>query len=307
MSNTTIPVILSGTERAQQIKNELQQKVIQYFGEKYNKYIAILYFWDNSSSATYVKFKKRYGEAIGIWCKVFGQEKENWNFEKISEIIAHLNTDDDCVGIMIQLPLPKELQNHKEELLASITPEKDIDGLWGIMSGLSAIDLVDFLPATPKAVIEILKTHNLDNLEGKNITIIGQSNLIGKPLAIECMKRWATVNCFNSMSDQDHLKATCKQSDIIISCTGVIHLVNEEFISNDTPNTQIFIDVGYGHDKNGKAVWDIDLESIKDKVYAYTPLPWGIGPLTIASLFDNVFVLQDLKKMLKKINILTTK
>ncbi len=294
-------MLLYWTERANEIKKDLQAQVVARFGQQHNKYIAILYFWDNSSSATYVKFKKRYGEDIGIGCKIIGQEKQDWSFEEVRELITQLNTDEDCIWIMIQLPLPKALQAHKETLLASINPLKDIDGLGGIMSGLSAIDLIDFLPATPKAVMEVLATYDLDDLEWKKIVIIGQSNLIGKPLAIECMKRWGTVSCFNSLSDQEYLKNICKQSDIIISCTGVIHLVNAEFVRED--QSQIVIDVGYGHDKAGKAVGDVDLDSIKDKVFAYTPLPWGIWPLTIASLFSNIFVLQDLKKKLKYLNI----
>ncbi len=335
-------MLLYWTERANEIKKNLQAQVVTRFGEQHNKYIAILYFWDNSSSATYVKFKKRYGEDIGIGCKIFrdedvlsvqnrlhrhsepacrqtGESEESsscmdssakpqndaiWEWQhplvkNIFSLITQLNTDEDCIWIMIQLPLPKALQAHKEALLASINPLKDIDGLGGIMSGLSAIDLIDFLPATPKAVIEVLATYDLNDLKWKKIVIIGQSNLIGKPLAIECMKRWGTVSCFNSLSDQEYLKNICKQSDIIISCTGVIHLVNAEFVRED--QSQIVIDVGYGHDKSGKAVGDVDIESIKDKVFAYTPLPWGIWPLTIASLFSNIFVLQDLKEQLKDI------
>lgn len=309
-------MLLSWKELSIHLKQELFEKAAKLFAGK-KAYVAIIFLWDDYSSAAYVKHKKAYGEAIGLPVIVFGQNHQaeydrnqagkfddvgiyiNQKYDsvwKIMELIRYLNHDDECVGIIIQLPLPEQFEPYKEQLLAAITPQKDLDWLWGVILWLSEIGLVDFVPATPKAVLYLLEQYKLDNFKGKTIAILWQSNIVGKPLAIECIKRGATVYTCNSSTPPEQIKMIAKMADYIISSTWKVHLIDDSFVRED--KTQIVVDVGYGH-INGKPVGDVNIETIQDKVASYTPVPGGVGPLTVACIFANVFVLQWYEDVLK--------
>jgi len=302
--------LLEWTKLAQKMQKELTEKTTKLFPNK-EKYVGIIYLWEDKSSKVYVWLKQKYGENIWIPVHIFGQYKkwdqlpENLNNDydvqlymkqeydniwKIIDLINYLNSDKDCIWIVVQLPLPKEFKEYKAKILSTIAPDKDIDGLGGILTGLSSIDLIDFVPATPKAVINILQEYDLYNIRWKIITIVWQSNLVGKPLMLELVKQGWTVYSCNSSTPQEELKKLCKSSDYIISCTWVVHLLNDDFVRDD--QSQIIIDVWYGH-KDGKPVWDIDFDSVKDKVKYITPVPGGVGPLTVACLFENIFTIQE--------------
>jgi methylenetetrahydrofolate dehydrogenase (NADP+) / methenyltetrahydrofolate cyclohydrolase len=309
-------MLLSWKELSIHLKQELSEKAAKLFAGK-KAYVAIIFLWDDYSSAAYVKHKKAYGEAIGLPVIVFGQNHQaeydrnqagkfddvgiyiNQKYDsvwKVMELIRYLNHDDECVGIIIQLPLPEQFEPYKEQLLAAITPQKDLDWLWGVILWLSEIGLVDFIPATPKAVLYLLEQYKLDNFKGKTIAILWQSNIVGKPLAIECIKRGATVYTCNSSTPPEQIKMIAKMADYIISSTWKVHLIDDSFVRED--KTQIIVDVGYGH-INGKPVGDVNIETIQDKVASYTPVPGGVGPLTVACIFANVFVLQWYEDVLK--------
>jgi methylenetetrahydrofolate dehydrogenase (NADP+) / methenyltetrahydrofolate cyclohydrolase len=303
-------MLLEWKKLSEKIQQELIEKTKKLLPNK-DKYIWIVYLGDDESSRVYVWLKQKYWEKIWIPVHIFGQYKK-WdnlpdntnndydvqlymkqeydNIWKIIDLISYLNQDKDCVWIIVQLPLPKELKKYKAQILSTIAPNKDIDWMWWILNWLSSIDLIDFVPATPKAVIKILKEYDLYNLRWKIITVIWQSNLVGKPLVLEFIKQWWTVFSSNSSTPTEYTKEICKKSDIIVSCTWVVHLLNDDFIRND--KSQIIIDVWYGH-KDGKPVWDIDFESVKDKVEYITPVPGGIWPLTVACLFENIFDIQE--------------
>jgi len=305
--------LLKGKELSQKMQQELTQKTSKLFWNKNgeDKYVWIIYLWNDKSSKVYVWLKQKYGEKIGLAVHIFGQYKKGDNLPdntnndydvqlymkqeydsiwKIIDLINYLNSDKDCVWIIVQLPLPEKFQEYKAKILSTIAPNKDIDGMWWILTWLASIDLIDFVPATPKAVIKILDEYNLGNLKWQTVSIIWQSNLVGKPLVMECIKRWATVYTCNKQTPIDNIKNMTKQSDIIISCTWVVHLINSDFIRND--NSQTIIDVWYWH-KNWKPVWDVDFDSVQDKVNYITPVPGGIWPLTVACLFDNIFTIQE--------------
>lgn len=308
-------MILEGRQLALDLQEELKAKVASTFSEQ--KYVAIIFLWDDFSSATYVKHKKTYGESIGLPVIVFGQNHDaefdrnqagkfddvgiyiNQKYDsigKVMELIKYLNQDSACVGIIVQLPLPEQFKQYKTQILCAITPTKDVDGLGGVLTGLSSIGLIDFVPATPRAVLYLLDKYGLGDMKGKTVAIIGQSIIVGRPLIIDCVKRWATVASFNQSFSVEEIKKMCKESDYIISCTGKVHFVDESFVRDD--KTQIIVDVWYGH-KDGKPVGDVVLENIIDKVATYTPVPGGVWPLTVACLFANVFVLQGYKEILK--------
>jgi len=309
-------MILSWKELSVAFKQELIVKRATFFGER-NAYVAIIFLGEDYSSATYVKHKKAYGDSIGLPVIVFGQNQLaeydrnqagkfddvgiyiNQNYDsvgKVMELIRYLNHDDECVGIIIQLPLPEQFESYKEQLLAAITPQKDLDGLGGVILWLSEIGLVDFVPATPKAVLYLLEHYQLDNFTGKTVAILWQSNIVGKPLALECIKREATVYTCNVNTPPEQIKTIAKMADYIFSSTGKVHLIDDAFVRDDM--SQIIVDVGYGH-IDGKPVGDVNIDTIKDKVASYTPVPGGVGPLTVACLFDNVFVLQGYLDVLK--------
>jgi len=301
-------MILEGKALSEQMKIDLSIKARHL---PTGSYIAILFFGDNSGSKIYVQRKQTYGEEIGVPVAVFGQYKKAefpiaHTFDdisiylqqqydsifKIRDLINFLNFDKDCVGIIVQLPLPEELKQYESEILSAISPLKDIDGLSGVAEGLSQSGIIDFLPATPKAVLTLLNHYKLDTFKGKTIAILGQSNIVGKPLALACIQRWATVYSCNIDTPQAQIKSQCQQADIIIACTGHVHLVDESYIWAN--KNQIIVDVWYGH-IDGKAAGDVQTDKIADKVATYSPVPGGVGPLTIASLFDNIFVLQGVK------------
>ena len=211
------------------------------------------------------------------------------NMNSVFEIAVNiLNEDEKCIGIMIQLPLPDSFSEYKLNLLQSIREDKDIDWLGWSLIGKGFCDMIDFSPATPKAVFTLLDSYQLGDLKGKRVAIIGQSIIVGKPLALEAIKRWAIIQCFDISSTPEELQEGCKNAEYLFCGTWVIDLINEKHINNN--GNQILIDIWYWH-KEGKPAGDIDFESVKDKVKHITPVPWGVGPLTIASLFDNVIIL----------------
>ena len=309
-------MLLSWKELSICLQQDLTQKRTTFFGDK-NVYVAIIFLGEDYSSAAYVKHKKAYGEAIGLPVIVFGQNHQaeydrnqagkfddvgiyiNQKYDsigKVMELIRYLNHDDECVGIIIQLPLPEMFGQYKQQLLAAITPQKDLDGLGGVIVWLSEMGLVDFVPATPKAVLYLLEKYHLDDFRGKTIAILWQSNIVWKPLVLECIKRGATVYTCNADTPVEEIKTITKQSEYIISCTGKVHILDQSFLRDN--KTQIVVDVWYGH-IDGKPVGDVNIPTIKDSVAAYTPVPGWVWPLTVACLFANVFVLQSYGDVLK--------
>lgn len=267
-----------------------KRKVSEYFPMK-NKFLAILFFWDNGSSKVYVRKKQQYGTDIWLETRIFWQDEwVVWNRENVIELIEKLNKNDDCVWVIVQLPLPKELNDYKNEILSAIDPTKDVDGLWWTLVWKSFFDMLSFTPATPKAVMSLLDYYDLGNLKCKKVAIIWQSTIVWKPLALECLKRGAEIACFDVNNTPWEIKSYTKHADYIFSATGQIHLIDESYIWEN--KNQIVVDVWYGH-KDWKAVWDVNIEKVEDKVLHLTPVPWGVGPLTIASLFSNVFDLRE--------------
>ncbi len=302
-------IVLDGRPYAAVLKQELAQQSAKVFGDR-KVYMAIIFLWSNESSAAYVGFKKKFGEDISIPVEIFGQDIETY-FEhlrerkkstidavtnpqwqdKIIDLIKFLNTDTACVGMIVQLPLPDPLWANTSKITQHIAPAKDVDAMGGMIYGLDSFGCVDFLWATPQAAMTLLEQYDLANVRGKLVSIVWQSNLTGKPLATHLMKKGATVLSFNSKSSKEDMYRLCKQSEYIFACTGVIHLIDEQYI-NDKKN-QIIVDIGYGY-KDDKPAGDVQLDQIKDKVLAYTPIPGGVGPLTVASLFANVLKLQKI-------------
>jgi len=167
-------------------------------------YLAIVFLGQNPSSQIYVQSKAKYGAEIGIACKIFGQEKEEFSEPEVIEKIKTLNEDQDCVGIIVQLPLPASLEEAKYRICAAVHPLKDLDGLGGIVNGWKQLGVIGFLPATAQAVLSLREHYALGSMKGLKIAVLGQSNVVGKPLAIECVRQGAEVCVF---TDQDNKEA----------------------------------------------------------------------------------------------------
>lgn len=274
---------LSWTTIADRMKAELTQRVrAQNFSDHY---VAIIYVGDNPASATYVRMKQKFAHEIGLPLKIIGQHGEIKTHEDLMDVVVELSYDDNCLGFMPQLPLTSELKPYMMELFDAIPPYKDIDGLSWAFVGQFVTEQIDFLGATPQAVFTLLDEYGYGDLHWKIVTIVWQSNLLGKPLMLWVTRRGGTVFSFNSTSPDDVVKSACLQSDIIISCTGVVHRLDESYVRDD--KSQVVIDVGRGS-YDGKPAGDITLHTIVDKVAAYTPIPGWVWPLTIANLLMNV-------------------
>ena len=276
---------------------KLTDEITQYIKDEKleGKYVAIFLLSDDKPSEVYVGKKAKKAQEIGIYADIkLGKE---WSVEEVIDEIQQCNLDPNCLGMMVQLPLAEHLRPHQMRILDTISPAKDVDGLSSHLFGLAGFGVINFAPATPKAVLEILKYYELDAYRWKTVTIVGTSNLIGKPLAVELMKQGATVITCNSKTDKDFFKQTLAASDYIMAATGVKDLISEETLSAEicgwgtsgvlSLESKVLIDIGRGI-KDGKAHGDMDRKYYEDKVKAITPVPGGVGPVTVTCLFHNI-------------------
>jgi methylenetetrahydrofolate dehydrogenase (NADP+) / methenyltetrahydrofolate cyclohydrolase len=250
-------------------------------------YLAIFMIGENHPGRAYVRKKVEYAEKLELQAKVFTNEST------IDADLESCNMDKECLWIIIQLPLPATLQDRKVSLLNAVHSSKDVDCLWEQLISMSTVGdwSVDVIPATPAAVMHLLAYYDLEKIVPTSIvSILWESDLIWAPLAALVQTMWANVHTFNEFSNQDQMRSICKASDIIIAATGNLHLVDETFVRAD--QKQIVIDVGRGM-LDGKSVGDVKTEQLMDKVYAITPVPWWVWPVTVASLFRNLVRLRQ--------------
>ncbi len=255
-----------------------------------NKYVAFLLFADNDSSRVYIKMKQK--KAHKFWLQTKVVEKIDADINFALEIINQLNNDENCIWILVQLPLNDSLKPFYWKILSSVHPKKDIDWLWWILFGLHQIQAISFLPATVRAIFEILYFYKIW-VAGKNIAVLWQSNLVWKPTTLELIRQQGTVFSFNEFSDTNLVKTLTQKSDIIVSATGQLHLIDSSYLNPE--KMQVLIDVGWWK-LNWKAAWDFNFDEIFSKYskndFMYTPVPWGVGPVTVSSIFANLVDLQ---------------
>ncbi|MEI7603968.1 MAG: bifunctional 5,10-methylenetetrahydrofolate dehydrogenase/5,10-methenyltetrahydrofolate cyclohydrolase [bacterium] len=268
-------ILLDGKKLQIQLMQELKERVSQM--QKVPSMV-IIQVGDNPASNTYIKGKIKFGKNIGVVVQHHKFENDI-SEEALLNLIDFCNKDDSIGGVVVQLPLPQNLD--KMKLLNSILPEKDIDGLGVINNGkLIKDDPTAKLPATPKGVITLLENYGIE-LECKNAVVIGRSQLVGLPLSVLLTKKNATVTIAHSHTID--LQKKCLDADIILSACGCPLKINKNFVKPGA----IVVDVGItGVD--GKIVGDVDFEDVKDIVYAVSPVPGGVGPMTILSLFQNL-------------------
>lgn len=279
-------MILDGIKAYNALKNKLHSK-IKYYNIKPN--IKAIYIGNNPASEKYLKNKKKKLDELNINFEVIHLPKPEINL--IFSLIDELNKDKKINGIIVQLPLPNYLKNETQNILDLITPIKDVDCLNTINQGKLFTSNSLIIPATPQGIISLLKFYKI-KVSGKNITIVGRSNLVGKPLAISLLNRNATVTVCHSKTK--NIQKITQKADMVILATG-----NPLFFTKDYFNKkQTIIDVGINITPNGKLVGDVDFDSIKDFVKNITPVPGGIGPMTIYGLAKNLIKLTILQKSL---------
>lgn len=273
-------ILLSGKELRDKIKDEIRRYV---FSNGIFPELAIVQVGNNPESNIYIKQKQNFGDDVGIIVQHM-KLPENITESDFMDKINELNDKKEVNGIIVQLPLPKNLD--KKRILDSIFTEKDVDGLGSFQQNLLEKNSEEkLLPATPKGIMSLLEFYNL-GLKDKKVAVIGYSDLVGKPVSILCKNAGAMVSICDK--DTKNIKEICSTSDLVIVACGVPKLVDKNFIKTGA----IVIDVGI-HRTNSGICGDVDFDSIKDDVSAITPVPGGVGPVTVASLFQNVILAYD--------------
>lgn len=280
--------IINGKEIAENILNNIKKEV-ENFDVKPT--LAVIIVGNDPASKVYVKNKIKKSEFLGF-NSILKELPEDIQKEELLDVIKNLNNDKNVNGILLQLPLPNGLD--EKDFLDEISPIKDVDGFTTYNSGkLFKGEKPYSIACTPKGIIKLLETKNI-NLEGKVAVVVGRSNIVGKPVANLLLQKNATV--IQAHSKTKNLPEILKLADIIISATG-----KEEFIKGDmVKKGAIIIDVGITRNKNGKLTGDVDFESVYNKVSYITPVPGGVGPMTIATLMENTLELYKLQKGIKE-------
>ena len=269
--------LIDGKLISTQIKDELKEEVAQLKEKGIEGCLAVIQVGSDPASSVYVRNKKRACEYIGIRSLSYELPEETTEAELL-ELIAKLNVDKSVNGILCQLPLPKHIDEDK--IIDAIAPEKDVDGFSPLSVGAMVIGKPGFLPCTPAGVIQLLKRSNID-IEGKNCVVVGRSNIVGKPMAMLMLRENATVTICHSRTKD--LKAVCSQADILIVAIGKPLYIDSSYVKDGA----VVIDVGIHRDENNKLCGDVNFEDVAPKTSYITPVPGGVGPMTIAMLMSN--------------------
>lgn len=279
--------IINGKEIAKNIKADLAREV-EMFKTKYGKVpgLAVVLVGDDPASHTYVSMKEKACKKIGMYSEVY-RLSENTTQDQIIELIDKLNNDDKIDGILVQLPLPYGI--NENIINYRIAPEKDVDGFHAVNAGNLFLGEKGFIPCTPKGIIKLIKETGIE-IEGKNAVVVGRSNIVGKPTAILLLNENATVKICHSRTKD--LANHIKEADILVSAVGKPEIIKGEMIKEGA----IVIDVGTTK-VNGKLVGDVEYSSAKNRASWITPVPGGVGPMTIAMLLENT--LEAFKKRWK--------
>ncbi len=278
--------IIDGKAISLAIKDELKEKVAEYKNKGIDITLAVVKVGNDPASAVYVRNKEKACEYVGINSRTLALPEETTQ-EELLNIVRELNEDDTVNGILVQLPLPKHID--ESEILLAINSTKDVDGFHPVNVGKMGIGEDTFLPCTPAGIIEMLKRSDID-IEGKECVVIGRSNIVGKPMSLLMLKENATVTIAHSRTKD--LKEVTKRADILVAAIGKPKFVTADYVKEGA----VVIDVGMDRDENGKLCGDVDFESVEPKVSAITPVPGGVGPMTVTMLLVNCLRSVELNK-----------
>ena len=270
--------IIDGKKISTEIKDELKAEVEALKAKGIIPSLAVILVGDDPASAVYVRNKKKACEYCGIRSLSY-ELPASTSEEELLDLIEKLNSDDDVNGILVQLPLPGHINEKK--VTDAIIPSKDVDGFHPQNVGALLIGSRGFVSCTPAGIIELLKRSGVD-ISGKECVVVGRSNIVGKPMGVLLLRENGTVTIAHSRTKD--LKEVCKRADILIAAIGKPKFFDAEYVKDGA----VVIDVGMDRDENGKLCGDVDFESVKEKASMLTPVPGGVGPMTIAMLMNNV-------------------
>ncbi|MEB7692295.1 bifunctional methylenetetrahydrofolate dehydrogenase/methenyltetrahydrofolate cyclohydrolase FolD [Staphylococcus epidermidis] len=282
--------ILDGKKIAKEYRQRLKNQVNELKEHGFTPKLSVILVGNDGASQSYVKSKKKAAEKIGMISEIVHLDESTSEEEVLSEL-NRLNNDDTVSGILVQVPLPKQVSEQK--VLETINPNKDVDGFHPINIGKLYIDEQTFVPCTPLGIMEILKHADI-NLEGKNAVVIGRSHIVGQPVSKLLLQANATVTILHSRTK--NMNAHLKQADVIVSAVGQPGLVTKENVKAGA----VIIDVGNTPDENGKLKGDVAYDEVKEIASAITPVPGGVGPLTITMVLNNTLLAEKLRRGLTK-------
>lgn len=269
--------IIDGKKISSEIKDELRVKVSALKEESKEITLAVIQVGNDPASTVYVGNKKKTCEYIGIRSLAYELPEET-SEEALLDLIDELNERSDVHGILVQLPLPKHM--NEDKIIKAIAPPKDVDGFHPQSVGALSIGQPGFVSCTPAGIIQLLKRSGIE-IDGKECVVVGRSNIVGKPMGLLLLRENGTVTICHSHTKD--LKEVCKRADILVAAIGKPKFFNHEYVKEGA----VVIDVGIHRGENNKLCGDVDYEDVFSHVSAITPVPGGVGPMTIAMLMYN--------------------
>lgn len=269
--------IIDGKLISKQIKDELKEEVQSMKAQGTNICLAVVQVGSDPASSVYVNNKKKACSYIGIESRAY-ELADSVTEEELTGLVEQLNNDEGVNGILVQLPLPSHID--EDRIIRTISPDKDVDGFHPVSVGRLWIGEKGFLSCTPAGIIQLLKRSGIE-IEGKECVVIGRSNIVGKPMAALLLRENATVTVAHSRTK--NLKEVAKRADILIVAIGKRQFINSDYVKDGA----VVIDVGMHWDENNKLCGDVDFADVADRTSAITPVPGGVGPMTIAMLMNN--------------------
>lgn len=279
--------IIDGKAISTRIKDELKEEVARKKAEGKQATLAVIQVGNDPASTVYVGNKKKACAYIGIESESYELPEETTQ-EELLDLIDKLNKDTKITGILVQLPVPKHID--EDTIIRRISPLKDVDGFHPMSVGALCIGEKGFVSCTPAGIMKLLEYSDIDPA-GKECVVVGRSNIVGKPMALLLLRANGTVTICHSKTVD--LKEVCKRADILVVAVGKPKMINEEYIKEGA----VVIDVGIHRMDNGKLCGDVDYDRVADKCSAITPVPGGVGPMTIAMLMVNVVSAMDSERL----------
>lgn len=274
-------ILLDGRQVASELLNDAATRVSAFQQRGISPKLVVILVGGDPASEVYVKHKVKACEKSGVISEKLLYTSDEMTTEKLVAKIEELNADTSVHGILVQLPLPNHVA--APEVIRAINPKKDVDGFTAYNMGkvLLSTEFEDLAPCTPKGMVKLLEYYNIP-VEGKEVVVVGASNIVGKPIAIMLANRKATVTICNSRTAD--LAAHTKRADILIVAAGKVKLIGADMAKEGA----VILDVGINRLPDGSICGDADFDALKDKVSYITPVPGGVGPMTVACLIDNV-------------------
>ena len=278
--------LIDGKAIAAQIKEELKEQVAALKEQGREVSLAVIQVGEDKASSVYVNNKKKACEYIGIRSLSYHLPEEV-SEEELLKLINTLNQDDAVNGILVQLPVPKHID--EDRVIKAIDPKKDVDGFHPQSVGALSIGQPGFVSCTPAGIIELLKRSNVE-ITGKECVVVGRSNIVGKPMALLLLRENGTVTvCHSKTAD---LRAVTKRADILVVAIGKPQFIDETYVKEGA----VVIDVGIHRDENNRLCGDVNFDRVKDVAEKITPVPGGVGPMTISMLMHNVVKAEEMQR-----------